>query len=69
MLGRSSVNLTSLQTIVVDIDAILNDRPLTYVPSDINHKGPLTPAHLLYGRRITTFPNAKVEEDEITDPD
>ena len=29
VLGRSSVNMITLQTIVVEIEAILNDRPLT----------------------------------------
>ena len=31
VLGRASVNLTTLRTIVVEIEAILNDRPLTHV--------------------------------------
>ena len=53
VLGRASVNLTTLQTIVVEIEAILNDRPLTHVSSDVIDEEPLTPAHLLYGRRIT----------------
>ena len=30
---------------------------------------PLTPAHLLYGRRITALPHIRVEQDEILDPD
>jgi len=35
VLGRASVDLTTLQTIIVEIEAILNDRPLTYVSSDV----------------------------------
>ena len=52
VLGRTFVSLTSLQTIVTEIEATLNDRPLTYMSSDVNDPEPLTPAHLLYGRRI-----------------
>ena len=68
VLGRASVNLVTLQTIVIEIEAILNDRPLTYVSSDVKDEQPLTPAHLLYGRRITCLPNESLEEDELIDP-
>ena len=69
VLGRASVNLTTLQTIIVEIEAILNDRPLTHVSSDVTDEEPLTPAHLLYGRRITALPHIRVEQDDIVDPD
>ena len=68
VLGRAAVNLCTLQTIVVEVEAILNDRPLTYVSSDIKDEEALTPAHLLYGRRITSLPHPLVESDELNDP-
>ena len=68
VLGRAAVNLCTLQTIVVEVEAILNDRPLTYVSSDIKDEEALTPAHLLYGRRITSLPHPLVEIDEVSDP-
>jgi len=68
VLGRAAVNLCTLQTIVVEVEAILNDRPLTYVSSDIKDEEALTPAHLLYGRRITSLPHPPVESDEVSDP-
>ena len=68
VLGRAAVNLCTLQTIVVEVEAILNDRPLTYVSSDIRDEEALTPAHLLYGRRITSLPHPHVESDEVDDP-
>ena len=46
-LGRAHVTLPSLQTLVVEIEAHLNNRPLTYVCSDFNDPQPLTPSHLL----------------------
>ena len=68
VLGRAHVTLSSLQTIIVEIEAVLNDRPLTYVSSDIEDEEPLTPSHLLYGQRITSLPHPIVEDDEINDP-
>ena len=52
----------------VEIEAHLNNRPLTYISSEINDLDPLTPAHLLYWRRIILLPHAPVDEDELNDP-
>ena len=68
MLGRAFVNLSILQTITAEIEAHLNNRPLTYVSSEIDDPEPLTPAHLLYGRHIITLPHAQFEDEEINDP-
>jgi len=53
ILGRARISLVVLQTLIVEVEAILNDRPLTHVSSDIEDAEPLTPAHLLHGHRIT----------------
>ncbi|XP_065911263.1 uncharacterized protein [Dysidea avara] len=64
-LGRAFVTLKQLETIVTEIEAMLNDRPLTYVSPDLSDPEPLTPSHLLYGRRIRQVPHVlnKPEED------
>ena len=62
-LGRSHINLPTLQTLIVEIEAVLNERPLTYTPSDISDAQPLTPAHLLYGRKITRLPHENYADD------
>ena len=67
ILGRAFVTLPILQTLIVEIEAVLNDRPITYVASDLNDLEPLTPSHLLYGRRIITLPH-KIMDDEVDDP-
>ena len=47
---------------------MLNDRPLTYMSSEIMDPEALTPAHLIYGRRILSIPYALDDPEEIVDP-
>ena len=41
---------------------------MTHVSCDITDAEPITPAHLLYGRQITSLPYRWVEDDEVADP-
>ena len=68
VLERRHVPLSTLETIIVEIEAILNDRPLTFVPSDLRGPEPLIPAHLLRGRRITCLSHQQIDNDELMDP-
>ena len=54
-----------LLTAVVEVECVQNSRPLTYVSSDDTEE-PLTPSHLLTGRRVLSIPDefATAEEDE-----
>ncbi|XP_053395587.1 uncharacterized protein LOC128555850 [Mercenaria mercenaria] len=63
-LGHSYVNFDMLQTVVTEIEAVLHDRPLTYVSSGMNPE-PLTPAHLLYGRHIITLPYHDPKDETV----
>ncbi|XP_063436301.1 uncharacterized protein LOC134717737 [Mytilus trossulus] len=56
VLGRAHVNNETLRTVLTEIEATLNDRPVTYISTDIRDPEPLTPSHLIHGRRITTLP-------------
>ena len=56
--GRTSLTFKELRTTLVEIEATLNNRPLTYVYDDEQGVSfPLTPASLIYVRRIATTPN------------
>ena len=68
VLGRSFITFEALQTLAVEIEGTLNDRPLTYLSADLGDPDPLTPSHLLYGRRIMSLPYTTMEDGEISDP-
>ena len=67
VLDKTNITLDELQTITAEIEAVLNDRPLTYVSSELDDEEPLTPSHLLYDRRITYLPHP-LQEDIYDDP-
>ena len=68
VLGRTHATLESLQTIVVEVEAVLNNHPLTHVLSESSDADPITPSHLLYGRFIVSLPYQDVQQYEVDDP-
>jgi len=66
VLCKAFATLPMLQTLILEIEAVLNDRPLTHVSSDVSDPELLTPSHLICGRRITSLPHTVV--DEAVDP-
>jgi len=67
VLGRRRITAAELRTLITDVEAAMNDRPLTYVSPDHLDAEPITPSHLIYGRRIIPFP---IEDPPNTeDPD
>ena len=65
MIGNTSLNSIELQTILTEIEATLNSRPLTYAYTDINDGPPLTPSHFLCGHRLLTLPDTEEDSDYI----
>ena len=55
-LRRASLTYNELSTLVTEIEAVLNSRPLTYVSTD-DLEEPLTPCHLLLGYRVLSLPD------------
>ncbi|RMX46501.1 hypothetical protein pdam_00020512 [Pocillopora damicornis] len=65
MIGNTSLNSIELQTILTEIEATLNSRPLTYAYTDVNDGPPLTPSHFLCGNRLLTLPDTEEDSDYI----
>ncbi|GFS90485.1 integrase catalytic domain-containing protein [Trichonephila clavipes] len=53
--GNSKFSYEELLTLITQIEAILNSRPLTPLSSDVDDLEVLTPAHFLIGRLITAI--------------
>ena len=51
VLGRSTLSFDELRTVLVEIEGVVNSRPLTYLCDDEESISyPLTPSDLIYGR-------------------
>ena len=66
--GKALLTQTELHTILKETEATVNNRPLTYVESDISRTA-LTPSHLINGRILSTLPHLEKPEDNIIEKD
>ena len=67
VVGRSALTYDELVTLVVEVEAVLNSRPLTYISMD-DLEEPLTPSHLVCGYRVISLPDIGLSDDS-DDPD
>ena len=49
-LGKNKYSRVELETVLQEVEACINSRPLTYVGDDLDSGRPLTPSHFLLGR-------------------
>ena len=66
-LRNAKLNYDESHTALVEVEGTLNSRPLTYVSSDDDPEEPLTPSHLMYGRRILSLPQVIGNRDTSLD--
>ncbi|GFU34142.1 integrase catalytic domain-containing protein [Trichonephila clavipes] len=57
--GRTTLFRDELETLLIEIEGVLNSRPLTYIFSEFNEPVPLTPSHMILGRRVNSLPPAR----------
>jgi hypothetical protein len=72
LVGQAKFSFDEMHTAIVEIEGIINSRPLSYMNAD-DVEEPLTPSHLLTGRRILSLPDnltcfdIEDEDFEVTD--
>lgn len=70
LIGRAHFSLDELTTALAEIEAVLNSRPLSYNSTD-DMEEPITPSHLIVGRRILNLPDnldgvCDLDDDDFT---
>ena len=61
MIGWAQLTYDELVTAVTEVETVIN---LTYISTEYIDE-PLTPAHLLTGRRLLSLPDRHVKEDDF----
>lgn len=60
IIGNSHLTYESLNTILCQIESVLNSRPITPLSSDPEDLNPLTPSHFLIGDVLTAVPQLAI---------
>ncbi|XP_068211733.1 uncharacterized protein [Palaemon carinicauda] len=69
VIGQAFLSFSELSYVVTELEAIINDRPLSYTSGDLDQLDILTPNHLILGRRLRSFPREVIDwRDETKDP-
>ena len=70
VLGNARLNFDEMHTVLVEIEGILNSRPLTYMYEDDCNVEILTPSHLIYGHRLSPIADnidtSSIDSDDET---
>lgn len=66
VLDGTTLTYEELSTVLAQIEACLNSRPLYQVPSEHNEAMPLTPGHFLIGESPVTVPDVNFEQGSVS---
>ena len=63
------MNIVRLETILTEVEAVINSRPLVYVGADLNSGFTLTPGDFLSLNLKTGVPSLETDHEQLQDPD
>lgn len=65
IIGNASLNYDEMSTVIAEIEAILNSRPISPMSDDPNDIRCLTPGHFLIGQPINSYTHPNLEDIRI----
>lgn len=65
IVGNLCLTYEGLNTVITEIEAILNSRPLLPMSSDISDTNYLTPGHFLIGQAMTSYPELDLTNENV----
>ncbi|XP_076847529.1 uncharacterized protein LOC143493189 [Brachyhypopomus gauderio] len=65
IIGSQTVTEEVLRTVLIEIEGMLNSKPLGYTSSEVADPDPVTPNYLLMGRRDASLPQVVYDNSEI----